>query len=69
MYRIWLRAMSGDSFVAITASMGQLTEETTGKSLEELEMLFFDQSEKYKAFFQEHDVETVHTRADSISGA
>ncbi|MGP7818722.1 DinB family protein [Niallia sp. 01092] len=48
---IWLRVMSGDSYDEIVKSRKQLQEKTKGKSIEELEKMYFDLSEQYIVFF------------------
>jgi uncharacterized damage-inducible protein DinB len=46
---IWLCVMAGDSFDQIMQSMARVTEETKGKTIEELNTLFYQLSDKYKA--------------------
>ncbi|MGM0877844.1 MAG: DinB family protein [Bacillota bacterium] len=47
----WLGVMSEDRFDAIVELVKQLREKTKGKSIEEMETMFFDLSEQYNAFF------------------
>ncbi|MCM3624422.1 DinB family protein [Brevibacillus borstelensis] len=47
---IWLYAMAGESFEKIREAIGGITEETNGKSAEELQQLFRTASERYKEF-------------------
>lgn len=47
----WLGVISGDSFDEIVKLRKQLREKTKGKSIEEMETMFFTLSEKFKAFF------------------
>ncbi|MFS0907529.1 DinB family protein [Priestia aryabhattai] len=47
----WLSVMSGDGFDEITKLRNQLREKTKGKSIEEMETMFFNLSERFKAFF------------------
>lgn|GEM_PF-4152901 len=57
---VWLFAMSGDSFEAIIATIQQITEEAKAKSIEEIKTLFFQLSERFKAFFhRQEDLEAV----------
>lgn len=56
----WLYAMSGDSFNEIMMSADRLKEETKGKSIEEIETIFFNLSKRYKAFFnRKQDMEII----------
>jgi uncharacterized damage-inducible protein DinB len=48
---VWLCAMSGDSYDAIREIVGRITEETQGKSIEELETMYADLADRFKAFF------------------
>jgi len=48
---LWLSVMSGDSFDEIMAVANQLSRETRAKSIEEIETMFLDISNRYKAFF------------------
>jgi uncharacterized damage-inducible protein DinB len=60
-YRVdntWLLVMSG-RFDEIVPSIDRITEETNGKSVEELETKFILLSERYKAFFSTIDMEAV----------
>ncbi|MDR7246754.1 MULTISPECIES: DinB family protein [Priestia] len=47
----WLGVMSGDSFDEIIKLGKQLREKTKGKSIKEMETMFFNLSERFKAFF------------------
>lgn len=47
----WLCVMSRESFDEIVKSRKQLREKTKGKSVEEMEMMLFKLSERFKAFF------------------
>jgi len=47
----WLSVMSGDSFDEITKLRKQLGQKTKGRSIEEMETMFFNLSERFKAFF------------------
>ncbi len=48
---VWLGVMSGNSFDKVAELRSQLREKTKGKSIEEMEMIFFTLSEKFKVFF------------------
>lgn len=48
---VWLNAMSGESFGKIVELRSQLQEKTKGKSIEEMETMFFDLSDQFKVFF------------------
>jgi uncharacterized damage-inducible protein DinB len=47
----WLSVMSGDSFDEIVKTREKLRENTKGKSIEEMEIMFFNLSERFKSFF------------------
>jgi uncharacterized damage-inducible protein DinB len=56
---VWLSTMSGDSFEVVRDKVTRLTEETQGKSVEELETLYAALAERFKAFFNEQDMDVV----------
>lgn len=47
----WLGVMRGDGFGEIRALVVRLQDETKGKSIEEMEVLFVELSKQYNAFF------------------
>jgi uncharacterized damage-inducible protein DinB len=51
----WLDILSGKSMNEAMAISNQLKEQTETKSIEELETMFFEISERYKAFFNQHE--------------
>ncbi|NRD80036.1 DinB family protein [Bacillus sp. BRMEA1] len=51
----WLSVLSGDSFAEIAETRKQHIENTKGKSLEQIELLFLDLSKKFKAFLESHE--------------
>lgn len=56
----WLDILSGKSMTEALASADLLKEETGTKSIEELETMFIDLSERYKALFnQQEDMEKL----------
>lgn len=52
---IWLWVMSGDSFDEIAKLRTQLKESTKGKGIDEMQRMFFNLSERYKAFFDRQE--------------
>jgi uncharacterized damage-inducible protein DinB len=52
---IWLSVMSGYKFDEIVKSGKQLRENTKDKSIEEMEVMFLNLSERFKAFFDHQD--------------
>lgn len=52
---IWLGAMHEDNSDQIQASIAQAAEATKGKNLEDLEVMFTEMSERYKAFLNSED--------------
>jgi uncharacterized damage-inducible protein DinB len=56
----WLDILSGKSMNEAMAFANQLKEKTETKTIEELETMYFELSERYKAFFnQQEDMEKV----------
>ncbi|WP_026677499.1 DinB family protein [Fictibacillus gelatini] len=52
---VWLGVMAEESFDEIRMKADQLTEEAKGKSIEELEQLFEECSERYRSFLESQD--------------
>lgn len=48
---IWLRAMQGDGFELVMASAEQWRQEARGRSVADLESLFYETEKRYRAFF------------------
>ncbi|HET7578102.1 MAG TPA: DinB family protein [Bacillales bacterium] len=51
----WLGVMKGDSFDEVRATFHQAAEAVNGKNLIEVEALFAELSERYKAFFESEE--------------
>ncbi|WP_244658345.1 DinB family protein [Priestia megaterium] len=52
---IWLDFMSGEKFDEVYASADQLREQMETKRIEEVETMFFDLSDRYKAFLDRQE--------------
>jgi uncharacterized damage-inducible protein DinB len=47
---VWLKAMKGENFHDIVATLGQLTDDLQAASLDEMELKFMELSRKYDSF-------------------
>ncbi|MFM1654158.1 DinB family protein [Brevibacillus sp. B_LB10_24] len=56
---VWLLGMSSASYEEIVAVNNRITEETEGKSLEEIEQLFAGIADRYQSFFADKDLDAV----------
>jgi uncharacterized damage-inducible protein DinB len=59
---VWLHGISGESYDVVKTTISQINEETKGKSVKELEPMFFKVAEAYKAFFnRQQDMDSATT--------
>lgn len=66
---IWLDCISGEKFDEASASANQLREQIETKRIEEVETMFFDLSDRYKAFLNcQEDIETAFVLETSFAG-
>lgn len=66
---IWLDFISGEKFDEVYASADQLREQMETKRIEEVETMFFDLSDRYKAFLdRQEDMETALVLETSFAG-
>ncbi|WP_308201712.1 DinB family protein [Priestia megaterium] len=66
---MWLNCISGEKFDEASASAVQLREQIETKRIEEVETMFFDLSDRYKAFLdRQEDIETAFVLDTSFAG-
>ncbi|MBX9966129.1 DinB family protein [Priestia aryabhattai] len=66
---LWLNFISGEKFDEASASADQWREQIETKRIEEVEMMFVDLSNRYKAFLnRQEDIETVFVLETSFAG-